>query len=88
MESGIVSLLLILVSTSASENLVFVAVGDWGGKPTDPYATQTEQYVARAMGDTAASMKSQFTIALGDNFYFEGVTNVADPRFNETFEVS
>ncbi len=40
------------------------------------------------MGAVAAELDSQFTVALGDNFYGFGVTNVSDPRFQETFEVS
>ncbi len=40
------------------------------------------------MGAVAAALDSQFTVALGDNFYGFGVTNVSDPRFQETFEVS
>ena len=72
---------------SSSDSLAFVAVGDWGGEPMDPFTTATERYIAKSMGDTAASAKSQFTIALGDNFYDTGVTDVSDPRFKETFEV-
>ena len=39
------------------------------------------------MGKKAAEIGSQFTVALGDNFYRFGVQNVDDPRFKETYEV-
>ena len=39
------------------------------------------------MGKTAAAIDSQFTVALGDNFYDTGVKDASDPRFQETFEV-
>ena len=39
------------------------------------------------MGKKAAEIGSQFTVALGDNFYSFGVQNVDDPRFKETYEV-
>lgn len=82
----IVFLLLVCRSSSSSDTLAFVAVGDWGGQPTNPFTTATERYVAKSMGETAERAMSQFTIALGDNFYDTGVTDVTDPRFKETFE--
>ena len=68
--------------------LNFLLFGDWGGKPVAPYYTPAEKSVAAVMADKANEMKSQFTVALGDNFYFYGVKDVDDPRFKETFEVS
>ena len=39
------------------------------------------------MGKKAAEIGSQFTVALGDNFYHQGVKSVDDSRFKETYEV-
>ena len=64
-----------------------MVVGDWGGQDDPPYYTNPEQDVAKQMGDIAASMGAQFTLSMGDNFYDNGVTDVDDPRFKETFEV-
>ena len=72
---------------SATGSLSFLALGDWGGQPTSPYYTTAEKDIAAAMGKTAQNVGSQFTIALGDNFYDVGVKDVTDPRFKETFEV-
>ncbi|XP_070563365.1 tartrate-resistant acid phosphatase type 5-like [Ptychodera flava] len=66
--------------------LRFTALGDWGGQGESPFTTPVEVAVAKAMGDVADMYQSQFTLALGDNFYTEGVKSVDDPRFNETFE--
>ena len=73
---------------SATGSLNFLVLGDWGGQPTSPYYTTAEKDIAAAMGKTAQNVDSQFTISVGDNFYENGVQNVADPRFDETFEVS
>eukprot|EP00731_Ephydatia_muelleri_P019619 Em0012g444a len=67
-------------------SLDFLVVGDWGGQDRHPFYTTAQKNVARAMGVTAANIASKFTIGLGDNFYSNGVTDVADPRFRETFE--
>ena len=67
--------------------LNFMAVGDFGGQNDSPYYTAGEASVAIQMGNTAEQMGSQFTIALGDNFYDYGVKDVNDARFRETFEV-
>ena len=62
-------------------------VGDWGGQEDKPYYTDGEARVAEAMGEIGEQVGSQFTISLGDNFYDDGVENVNDSRFKETFEV-
>jgi tartrate-resistant acid phosphatase type 5 len=76
------------LSKSADASLPFLVFGDWGGQPKAPYTTPAERNVAGVMGERAAKIGSQFTLALGDNFYDTGVTNVNDPRFKETFEAS
>ena len=71
----------------AASSLNFMVVGDWGGQDDPPYYTDPEHDVAKKMGDIAASMGAQFTLSMGDNFYDNGVTDVDDPRFKDTFEV-
>ena len=87
-----VALLAVLLCCSgesvADESLSFLVVGDWGGQPEDPYYTEGEASVAESMGEMGESVRSQFTISLGDNFYHYGVQSVDDPRFQETFEVT
>jgi tartrate-resistant acid phosphatase type 5 len=63
-----------------------MAIGDWGGQDKKPYTTKAEVYIADYMGDVAKDIGSQFTIALGDNFYDDGVSDVYDKRFKETYE--
>ena len=72
---------------AAASSLNFMVVGDWGGQDDQPYYTDPEKDVAEQMGQIAAQMGAQFTLSMGDNFYDNGVTNVDDPRFKETFEV-
>ena len=72
---------------NGASSLNFMVVGDWGGQDEPPYYTYPEQDVAKQMGDIAASIGAQFTLSVGDNFYDNGVTDVDDPRFRETFEV-
>lgn len=79
---------LLCLAKAKNGELNFVVLGDWGGQPEEPYTTDAEREVAEQMGKTAASVGSQFTLALGDNFYDTGVKDVHDPRFQETFEVS
>ncbi|CAH1774170.1 unnamed protein product [Owenia fusiformis] len=88
------NLLVFLVSISSfqaasSQNvssLKFLALGDWGGLPDFPYRTPIELGVASQMGKVAGNLKTQFQVALGDNFYFDGVKDISDKRFQETFE--
>ena len=68
-------LLLMLVSMAALfscgdanlDELRFLIIGDWGGWPVSPYSTQVERAVAKEMGKVAETMKTQFTVALGEH---------------------
>lgn len=63
------------------DSLNFLVLGDWGGLPTSPYRTNIEKSVANGMNNIAADKNTQFQLALGDNFYFDGVKDVKDKRF-------
>ena len=56
-------------------------MGDWGGLPDFPFRTPIEKAVAAEMGKIADQIDSKFTLALGDNFYFSGVKDISDKRF-------
>lgn len=59
----------------------FFVVGDWGGLPTSPFDTPSEVAVASAMGQMGLKLNTTFQLALGDNFYYDGVKAVNDSRF-------
>lgn len=71
---------------TGSPKLTFAAIGDFGGIPLPPYSTYTQKKIAKVMGKYADVKEVKFIIGLGDNFYYEGVKSVDDPRFNTTFE--
>ena len=58
-----------------------MVLGDWGGLPSFPYRTAIESAVAKRMGEFGAQNNVEFILALGDNFYYSGVQNISDPRF-------
>lgn len=70
--------------------LAFVSLGDWGcgahncaSKP-DPMhqsAGDTQLAVSNHMAESAYAVGSSFVLALGDNFYFQGVQSIKDPLF-------
>lgn len=68
-------------------NARFLIIGDWGGLPFFPYTTPSEEAVAHAMGNIAKKLNTSFQLALGDNFYYQGVESVDDPRFQVSFFV-
>ena len=66
---------------NSSSNLNFLVLGDWGGLPLSPYRTNIEKSVASGMNVVAKERNTKFQVALGDNFYFMGVRDVYDKRF-------
>ncbi|XP_069803220.1 tartrate-resistant acid phosphatase type 5 [Dendropsophus ebraccatus] len=67
-------------------SLRFAVIGDWGGIPLPPYYTQQETLVAAEIANTISKWGGDFIVSVGDNFYYDGVTNVTDFRFQKTFE--
>ncbi len=63
--------------------LRFLAMGDWG-RQGEPHQTA----VALRMGEEAgrAGREARFVLALGDNFYEDGVASVDDPQWQSSFE--
>ncbi len=46
-----------------------------------PYETPAEVSIAKAMGKIGVQLNTSFQLALGDNFYFDGVQSPTDSRF-------
>ncbi|KAJ8040896.1 Tartrate-resistant acid phosphatase type 5 [Holothuria leucospilota] len=59
---------------------------DIGGIEDPPYTTRDQLRTADALATIASSFRLDFIAELGDNFYHNGVTDVFDPRFQDTFE--
>lgn len=64
----------------AQPALHFLAIGDWGRRSSAQTAT------AAIMEQTAEQTDARFTLSVGDNFYESGVSSLADPQCNNTFE--
>lgn len=61
-------------------------MGDWGGQSAYPYTTSDEVKTAKSLKEQKAKYDVPLTLALGDNFYDNGVKDSKDARFQETFE--
>lgn len=73
--------LLLARSCSAEASLRFLVVGDWGREGIPSQAA-----TARAMAREAKSFHPGFVVSTGDNIYNSGVSSVADPKWNSSFE--
>ena len=56
-------------------------MGDWGGLPNPPYYTPFEKATSKQIMRTSVKRGTDSVLALGDNFYYNGVNNEFDPRF-------
>jgi tartrate-resistant acid phosphatase type 5 len=63
------------------DRVSFLAIGDWG---VDGEQDQTA--VARRMANAAKTLSPRFTLAVGDNFYNDGVMSANDSRWRTSFE--
>jgi tartrate-resistant acid phosphatase type 5 len=61
--------------------LSFIAMGDWGR-----HGELNQRDVAVQMGKVARQLDVAFILALGDNFYPNGVQSVSDPQWRTSFE--
>eukprot|EP01127_Copromyxa_protea_P019138 TRINITY_DN6139_c0_g1_i1.p1 TRINITY_DN6139_c0_g1~~TRINITY_DN6139_c0_g1_i1.p1 ORF type:complete len:316 (+),score=56.18 TRINITY_DN6139_c0_g1_i1:319-1266(+) len=62
------------------EPLVFFVISDWG------YPSDGLKDTARAMATLAETRPPQFVLALGDNFYWEGVETAEDASFKDYWQ--
>jgi len=70
----------------STQHLCFPVIGDIGGVPYPPYTTPSQKEVAALLAKVTGQLKCSFVLGVGDNFYFDGVSNITDPRFKQTFE--
>lgn len=77
-------LLVIFIQLSSALN--FLAIGDWGGSDKEPYYTSAQVAAAKGMDKVAAALNAEFVMAVGDNFYYDGVPSETSSRFQSTFE--
>lgn len=64
-----------------------MVLGDWGGMPVPPFTLPGQVAAAAGMGVVAEKLQAKAVLALGDNFYTQGIRgdDVTD-RFEHTFE--
>lgn len=70
-----------VVFLSDDDIVKMIVMGDWGGLPVWPYYSPFEKVTANRIIKVANEEKSQILLALGDNFYYNGVVDENDPRF-------
>src|SRR5215475_12727935 len=71
----------LLADDAKNGGLNFVVLGDWG---RNGEKDQTD--VAKQMAAAADGTGAKFVLAVGDNFYENGVTSVNDPQWQSSFE--
>jgi tartrate-resistant acid phosphatase type 5 len=71
----------LIAADAATDGLNFLALGDWGRN-----GEQDQMDVALQMAKTGGQSNVRFVLAVGDNFYENGVTSVDDPHWQNSFE--
>ena len=66
----------------AESSLRFALLGDTGGLPIYPYYSRAQTKVAEALQTVRDAKRIQFNVNVGDNFYFNGVDDENDKRFD------
>lgn len=70
-----------LLGAAAAPAPSFLAMGDWGRGGNDH-----QRDVAMQMGRAMRDLDGRFVLAVGDNFYDNGVAGVDDPQWQSSFE--
>ena len=70
----------LLMCIKVTAGFTFLAVGDWGGQDTKPYTEVGQVATAKGMGNVAEQVGAKFVLALGDNFYSNGIETNANVR--------
>ena len=73
--------MLLFIGAEAVDSLRLLIIGDMGGIDYSPYSTYIERSTAQEMAKIAELYKPDAIFTLGDNFYYNGVEDVNDPRF-------
>jgi len=76
------ALCVLVVCAVAEQTTTFLSLGDWGN-PSDGHVVQNA--VASKLGPAATKYNATFLLALGDNFYEDGVVNDTDPQWQTTY---
>lgn len=71
----------LLADDAKNGGLNFVVLGDWGRNGEKDQAD-----VAKQMAAAAHDIGAKFVLAVGDNFYEDGVKSVDDPQWQSSFE--
>ena len=64
----------------------FTILGDWGGFPAPWYHTPYQTSSAKLLNKISDIENNQFTLAIGDNFYYYGVKNIYDRAWHEVWD--
>lgn len=64
----------------------FTILGDYGGFPSPWYHTPYQTSAAKLLNQVSNLENSQFTLAIGDNFYYHGVKDIYDPAWYHVWD--
>ena len=83
--SIIIATLMLMLIKPTTSSIGFLVIGDWGGKPDAPYYKEAQVKAAAGMSKVATDIHANFVLALGDNFYYDGVDESDSHRFSDTW---